>query len=153
MADLSEDELFAMERAHRADETERCALLNEQLATIHEASAARLRAEGSYTTRFLWFKPVRYVRLQWERDARVLDRAAHGLRLVAHCIRMGYDPRKLQPHERDAEQMVVLRTGVDGDPSLHTVDAWMPCPKCVVPMDCGSWQSCERGDVGRGGRH
>src|ERR1039457_3375714 len=72
MASLTEDELYAMERAHRADETERCAQLCTMRANISRASAAKLRRDGSYTVRCLWplFQKRTHVAPKWENAAR-----------------------------------------------------------------------------------
>jgi hypothetical protein len=76
-------------------ERERCALLAEGLALKWEASAKRMRTEGSYWGGWLWRK--RYVLPKWEKAARDIDAAAHGLRIIAMGCRGGWDPRKLDP--------------------------------------------------------
>lgn len=99
MSNLTEDEIERMIVERVRDERERCALLCEMLASIHEASAARIRKEKTFTTRAIWppFKLMTFVAPGAERDARVLERAAHGHRVVANCIRRGYDPREIKP--------------------------------------------------------
>lgn len=121
MAQLTEDEINVMIMEARLDERERCAVLAEALATHYEASAERLRREGSYTVRALWpfGKLVTCIRPQWEAGAIQREAAAHGLRnAIARGCREGWDARKVKPHE----QGMALRTGVDGDPSLVNLD-------------------------------
>jgi hypothetical protein len=89
------------------EERERCALNAEQLADIHEASAAKMRKDGSFVVRALWpfGKKVVCVRPAWENNARIIEAAAHGVRVVAAGIRSGYDPR-VKPPETTAEEVV-----------------------------------------------
>ena len=153
MADLSEDELYAMERAHRADETERCALLCEMRADISIVSADRVRKEGTFTARAIWppFKKTTHVAPKWEYNAHLLEEVAKAFRVVANCIRKGYDPRELKrdPNEQirvhaaptnEAERLDAIRAAHGLEP-----DAWVPCSSCIEPADCASWQACEKG--------
>jgi hypothetical protein len=107
----------------KAEETERCALLCEMRGDIARASASKLRTDGTFTSRSIWppFKLGTFVMPKWERAARDMEQVGEAFDMVAHCIRKGYDPRDLQPHEKSKEHMVVVRPGVDGDPSLHTI--------------------------------
>lgn len=79
----------------RRDEIERCSMLNDMLAGIHEASAARIRKAGEFTTRSIWppFKKVTFVMPRAEKDAQIIEAAARSLRASAACMRAGYDPR------------------------------------------------------------
>lgn len=101
----------------RKDEIERCALLAEELAARWARSAARMRAE--HTFKYGWFGRKRAVMPVYERCAKDLDAAAHGLRTVARGCREGWDTRKLQPHERGHGYAV--GTGVDGDETLKNM--------------------------------
>lgn len=87
----------------RDDESERCALLCEQLADIHRRGAIKTRKAGSYTARALWpfGQSVTCVKPGWERLAQCQDGAANSLRTVADCIRKGYDPRDLDKPKAD----------------------------------------------------
>lgn len=150
MSDLSEDELHKMIDDAVRDNTERCALLCEMRADISRASAAKIRKDGSYTTRAIWppFKRMTYVMPKWERQALLFDDVARAFNVVAGGIRAGWDPRKVAPHERSDEKITIVETGVDGDPTLRTIDETkptFPCFGCSTPMDCASWQCCERG--------
>lgn len=111
------DERYTMERVHRADEAERCALLAEDLAGRWERSAAKARAEHSFTVG--WFRKRIVVMPVWEQYAKSMEAAAHGLRTVARACREGWDTRKLQPHERG--HGLAVGTGVDGDPTLRNL--------------------------------
>jgi hypothetical protein len=91
MADLTELDVAAMREA----EVERCARLNEALATRWEASAAKIRREGTFVTGGWIFPKMIRVALKWERAARDLEAAAHGLRTCAQMMRGGYDPLKV----------------------------------------------------------
>lgn len=84
-----------MDTNDAGDERERCALLNEALAKIHEDNAQRIRKDGSYTVRALWpfWSKVVVVKPGWEREARVLEAAGRSLRVVARGCREGWDPR------------------------------------------------------------
>lgn len=106
------------------DETERCALLCEMRADISRASAAKIRKDGSYTTRAIWppFKLMTYVMPKWERNALLFEDVARAFDVVAGGIRAGWDPRKVAPHERSDEKITVVETGVDGDPTIRTHD-------------------------------
>jgi hypothetical protein len=114
-----------------ADERERCALLCEQLAGFHEQRAIKTRKDGEYFVRALWpfGKLIRCVKPGWEMLAQCQDGAGRSLRLIADCIRKGYDPRKLEPDPN--EQIKPVK--------------WMPCARCTSLVDCASWQSCGRG--------
>lgn len=93
---MSRDGVF--ERNVREDERERCALLAEALATRFEASAARSRKDGSYTTMSIWppFRNVVCVKPNWEKHAQALEAGAHALRYaIARGCREGWDPRKV----------------------------------------------------------
>ncbi len=111
MTDLSEDELHAMERSHRADEVERCALLAEELAGRWERSAVKMREDGSYRGLFggVGIHP------KWARCALDLEAAAHGLRTVARGCREGWDTRVADKRESgaakayDAEKLREMR--------------------------------------------
>jgi hypothetical protein len=74
-------------------ERERCAWLCEELAGRWERSAAKLREDGSYTTRAVWppGKKVTCVKPKWHQAALDTEAAAHGLRTVARGIREGWD--------------------------------------------------------------
>lgn len=111
MANLTEDEIAKMLDGARRDETERCALLNERLADIHEASATRTRKEGSYEVRALWPFGAKIVCVKpgWERNARIYEAAAHSLRTVARCVRAGHDPRKIDERLRQAEKINLMQ--------------------------------------------
>jgi hypothetical protein len=125
--DFMLDELRERNMQRRIDnERERCALLAETLAMSYESRAKTYRKDGECTTRSLWppFKKMTYVVPGIERSAKALDAAAAGLRVVALGCRLGWDPRTPDENERTA---------------------WGPCSRCPAPMDCGSWQSCERG--------
>src|ERR1700749_3000079 len=84
-------------KAARADEAERCALLAEELAGRWALGAQRIRIEGTYYVRSLWppFKRVAVVAPKWEKAARDVESAAHGLTSVARGCREGWDTRKL----------------------------------------------------------
>ena len=94
MANLTEDELSNMVSHAVQHERDRCARLNEALAARFEASAARIRLDGTYTTHALWplFKKVTSVYPKWERAAKDVEACANSLRAVAKCIRAGYEP-------------------------------------------------------------
>lgn len=68
-------------------ERERCAGIADSLAEKWEASAAKLRKDGSFRT-FFGLGPTD-VRPAFERNAKDIDAAAHGLRAVAKLIRNG----------------------------------------------------------------
>lgn len=121
--DLDEDEADR-QRAAIMDERERCALLNEALADIHQKSADKFRVLGRYTTRAIWplFKKVTCVLPGHERAARDIENVVRSLRTVAECIRKGYDPRDKQR----ADELEKLR----------------PCIGC--DNSCGSPASCDR---------
>jgi hypothetical protein len=104
-------------RTTREDESERCALLAEDLAGRWERSAAKARAE--HTFKYGWFGRKRAVMPRWEKFATDLDAAAHGLRTVARGCREGWDTRKLQAHERG--HGLAVGTGVDGDETLKNM--------------------------------
>ncbi len=112
------------------DAAERCALLAEGLAAIHEASAARIRREGTFT--YGWFGRKKRVAPAWERAAKDMEAAAHGLRTIARGCRAGWDPRKCEPDPNEKIE-------------VNPAAVWKPCSRCSVPMDCASWCSCERG--------
>lgn len=78
------------------DERERCVWLCEQLAERWERSAAKLRADGSYTTRAIYplFKKVTCIKPNWRKAADDIDAAVHGLRTVARGIREGWDSKE-----------------------------------------------------------
>src|ERR1035437_967467 len=92
-----------------ADERERCAKLNEMIAEIHEASARRMRELGSSRPLF-WPFGARRIRPAWERSAQHQDGAARSLRVVANCIRIGYDPRK---QEIDPPEQITIFSEFD----------------------------------------
>lgn len=103
----------------RKDCSERCALLNEQLARIFEVRAAKLRAEGSYTTRALWpfGKIVTVVMPRFERAAQTREDTARSLRIIAGGCRAGWDPRALEresPSELVAHDTLHAARGHDG---------------------------------------
>lgn len=102
-------------------ERERCAKLCEMLASIHEASACRWRTKGSYSTRALWplFKKIVRVLPSHEKTARALEASANGPRVIARCIRAGYDPDKVEPDP--SGRVYAETTGVDGDPTLREI--------------------------------
>lgn len=136
--------------AARADEAERCALLNEMLAGMHERSAAKIRKDGSFTVRAVWplLKKHTVVSQRWEQRARDVEAAAHSLRTVAKCIREGFDPRTLPDSDGDKPpgacycdlDDAACRAAGHYKPAI-----WSPCPVCSAPMDCASWKCCERG--------
>jgi hypothetical protein len=80
------------------DATERCALLVEMRAGITRKSARKIREAGSYPTYALWppFKRGTSVHPKWERAARDLEEVAQAFEVVAHCIRLGFDPRNIK---------------------------------------------------------
>lgn len=80
-------------------ERERCASIAEDLAKHWEASAAKIRADGSYTVRALWpfGKKITCVRPGWERAARDVEAGVHGLRTVARLIKTGATRRSWTP--------------------------------------------------------
>ena len=66
-------------------ERERCAEVAACLAEKWEATAAKLRSEGTCKP---WFgKP--YVKPFYERDAKTIDAAAQGIRAIERVIRSG----------------------------------------------------------------
>lgn len=142
-----------LEERHRRDETERCALLCEQLAAIHKAGAAKVREDGSYFVRALWppFKRLKVVRPGYEREAQVRDAAVYSLTTIAKCIRAGYDPRTLaKPQPSDAEKDKIVSacycdlSEEDCKAAGHPVAShWQPCRACTEPMECGSWATCK----------
>lgn len=84
-------------------ERERCALLCEMLAARHQSNANRLRVAGTYTTRAIWppLKKLTRVVPKWEQGARDIEACVRSLRVVASCIRKGFDPCDvLSPEER-----------------------------------------------------
>jgi hypothetical protein len=83
-------------------ERERCAKLCEMLAAIQERSAACIRAKG---VKWTWLKPTP----SYEKCALELEEVAKGHRTVAHCIRMGYDPDKVDERERNAEKINLMQ--------------------------------------------
>lgn len=70
-------------------ERDRCANLVRDLAEIWAGTAAKVRKEGSFTTRSLWppFKKVTVVRPGWERYAVQVDDAVAGLRVLEKVVR------------------------------------------------------------------
>lgn len=68
-------------------ERERCASIADHLAEKWEATAAKLRSDGSFRT-FFGLGPTD-VRPAFERNAKDIEAAAHGLRAVAKLIRDG----------------------------------------------------------------
>lgn len=130
MATLTEEELAQHTARAVRDEIERCALLVEMRADISRKSAAKLRKDGSYKTWSLWppFKSVTLVAPKWERNASLFDDVARAFDVVAHGIRAGWDPRDLYKPSPD-----------------ERIKPSFPCFNCPAPMDCGSWQCCERG--------
>ena len=97
---FADPEITRAAGAMATDEVERCALLAEALATVHERKAVELRTH-TYSTRSLWppFKRYDIVMPGYEREAKLRDQAASSLRTVAECMRRGYDPRDLEPDE------------------------------------------------------
>lgn len=104
-ADHNDPEIIEREiDAAIRDEAERGALLCEQLARIHELGTAKTRKDGSYQGG--WLGRQTFVRPNWEKLAQCQEGSAHSLRVVADCIRKGYDPRKLPP---DIDERADLR--------------------------------------------
>lgn len=97
-----------------SDEAERCALLAEGLATRWERSARIMREKGTYETWSLWpfGKRVKCVAPSYERGAKELEAAAHGLRTVARLGREGADPRKFE------DEIIVPTDPITGGPKL-----------------------------------
>lgn len=191
------------------DERERCYLLCKMRGDISRASAAKLRKDGTFTTRSIWppFKRVTCVFPKWEEAAHDLDLVAEAFYAVAKGIREGWDPRNIpgadekvtigkgpmmpigyqindvgytvpisehdDPMCSDAAlagyRVTVLKTAdkIRIKPPCECQekmgnDFWylptgaclrddktctkgFPCHECGDPMDCGSWQCCERG--------
>lgn len=127
MSDLSEDELHKMIDDAVRDETERCALLCEMRADIALVSATKIRTAGTFTARSIWppFKKETFVAPKWEKAAQEMEAVAQAFNSVGHGCRAGWDPRKIKPDEK--------------------IKPTFPCFGCPSPMDCGSWQCCERG--------
>jgi hypothetical protein len=100
-------------RYAKEEESERCALLAETLASIHEASAARARKEGSYVVRALWPFGARsvVVRPGAERTARIMEAAASSLRVVATACRAGWDPRTIVEQDPNEQAHFAPPTG------------------------------------------
>lgn len=72
-------------------ERQRCWDICQGLAEEWQASAARIRLEGSFTTRSLWppFKKVTVVLPGWEKAARDIEAAVTGLRTIQILIGNG----------------------------------------------------------------
>jgi hypothetical protein len=72
-------------------ERDRCARICDELATNWETSAARIRAEGTFTTRAIWppFRKTTCVFPGWEKAARDIEAAAHGVRAIESYIKSG----------------------------------------------------------------
>lgn len=70
-------------------ERDRCVEWCERLARIFDDSAAKLRADGSFTTRSLWppFKRVTVVHHNWEKIAVEKDNAANAVRALERAIK------------------------------------------------------------------
>jgi hypothetical protein len=121
----------AGERAGRRDEIERCAMLCTMRGDISRETAKRLRAEGSYTTRAIWppFKKSTHVHPKWEKNAEWFDLVAKAFDTLARGVRLGWDPRKLEPKTDEVVDLQVF----------------IPCQHCIEPMDCASVQTCEHG--------
>lgn len=82
-------------------ERQRCADLAESLALVWERSAAKVRAQGTYTTGW-WCRTTR-VRPLYEKAARDIEAAAQGVRNgIMDPIRLGWTP--LSHDQRDAMQ-------------------------------------------------
>lgn len=119
---MTEDEVIQVTAYHKAaaieHERERCALLCEMRADISIASADRVRREGTFTVRAIWppFKKVEHVAAKWEYNARVLEDVAKAFRVVADCIRKGYDPRKLEPDPNEQVKRCATCDGSCGSP-------------------------------------
>lgn len=100
MSNLTEDELHEMITKAVERERERCARLMELRAAITEGSAAKLRAEGTFSgsefsLRWPFIRSVPCIGYKWERAARDLDAFAQAMHVMAKCIRLGYDPDTL----------------------------------------------------------
>lgn len=145
MSDLTENELIELV----VDcERERCALLCEQLAAIHQKSADRIRKEGTYTGRSIWppFKRVTHVAPAAERGAKQIEGSVRSLRVIAGCIRLRYDPHEmLKPDDIERIRDYVSPIAALNPPRIPRDGIpWKPCPRCTDPMDCGSWACCLR---------
>lgn len=105
------------------DERERCAWLCEELAGRWERSAAKLRVDGSYTTRALWppFKEVKCIKPNWEKAADDVDAAVHGLRTVARGIREGWDSEERPRSRMAAAVLEDERAAIQHDEAVHGV--------------------------------
>lgn len=76
-------------------ERENAALLCEDLASRWEQSAAKTRADGTFTAWGIWpFTKRTTVHPRWEQSAKEIESAAHGLHMVAQIIRKGVRARK-----------------------------------------------------------
>lgn len=87
------------------DEVERCALLAEALATVHELKADEFRKLGAYSTRSIWppFRVHTFIKPGYQREIDLREQAAGSLRTIAKCMRLGYDHRDLsEPPSPDA---------------------------------------------------
>lgn len=109
------------------DERERCIAVVKLRADIARDSAKTLRQRGSFPSwEFnLWPPRARRVTVvagKWEQAARNQEAYAHSLDVVCDIIVKGFDPRKPNPKMT------------------------FPCKGCPAPMDCGSWNCCERGN-------
>ena len=91
-----------------ADERERCVVLCDELAAIHDACARRMRELGSYKP--FWPFAARRIKPAWERSAQHQDGAARSLRVIANCARIGYDPRK---QEIDPTEQITIFSEFD----------------------------------------
>lgn len=127
-------------------ERERCALLAEQLAAIHQKTADRWRAEGTYTTRAIWppFKKLTLVTPAAERGAKQIEACVRSLRVIAGCIRLRYDPlNMLKPDDVARIKDYVSPISALNPPRIPYGEIpWRPCPRCTDQMDCGSWACC-----------
>jgi xanthine/CO dehydrogenase XdhC/CoxF family maturation factor len=146
---FADDYQRGIDRA-RDDETERCALLCKMRGDIARESAAKFRKDGTFRGLF----GGTHIAYKWEKAARDMEAVGKAFDAVAHCIRMGYDPRELERKEREAEKINLMQQALTPEqaadllrrmPGGVPLDHWTPCPKCPAPMDCGSWRACERG--------
>lgn len=101
------DEKFetAYERVARkaiVQERERCALLAETLCLVWERTAAKMRREGTVTTRSIWppFRKYTFVMPPFEKAAKDIDAVVKGIReAVVHAIRKGWAPLDIDQRE------------------------------------------------------